>query len=350
MLKEKENLILNAEEKINNLEYEIFCSIKDEIKKYTSKLQSVSQSIAYYDVMQSFATIAEENNFVKPVINTDNNLYIDCGRHPVVESVIEKEYIPNDIIMDSNTNILIITGPNMSGKSTYMRELGIIVVLNQIGSYVPAKSANLPIFDKVFTRIGASDDLVGGESTFMVEMKESAYALKNATKNSLILFDELGRGTSTYDGMSLASSIIEYISNNIKCKTLFSTHYHELTSLEEKLNGVKNVHVTINDNDGDITFLHKVLPGPVDRSYGINVAKLAGLPKEVLSRSEELLKKYESNSNTNIKTRQIMQYQLNLESNNNDELINYIKTINPLETTPMQALDILDKIKKLSEK
>ena len=184
----------------------------------------------------------------------------------------------------------------------------------------------------------------------MVEMKESAYALKNATKNSLILFDELGRGTSTYDGMSLASSIIEYISNNIKCKTLFSTHYHELTSLEEKLNGVKNVHVTINDNDGDITFLHKVLPGPVDRSYGINVAKLAGLPKEVLSRSEELLKKYESNSNTNIKTRQIMQYQLNLESNNNDELINYIKTINPLETTPMQALDILDKIKKLSEK
>ena len=350
LLKEKENLILNAEEKINNLEYEIFCSIKDEIKKYTSKLQSVSQSIAYYDVMQSFATIAEENNFVKPVINTDNNLYIDCGRHPVVESVIEKEYIPNDIIMDSNTNILIITGPNMSGKSTYMRELGIIVVLNQIGSYVPAKSANLPIFDKVFTRIGASDDLVGGESTFMVEMKESAYALKNATKNSLILFDELGRGTSTYDGMSLASSIIEYISNNIKCKTLFSTHYHELTSLEEKLNGVKNVHVTINDNDGDITFLHKVLPGPVDRSYGINVAKLAGLPKEVLSRSEELLKKYESNSNTNIKTRQIMQYQLNLESNNNDELINYIKTINPLETTPMQALDILDKIKKLSEK
>ena len=196
LLKEKENLILNAEEKLNTLEYDIFCKIKEEVKRYIPKLQKASAKIAYYDVMQSFATIAEEHNFVKPTINENSTVEIIKGRHPVVESVISTEYIDNDIIMNENTNILIITGPNMSGKSTYMREFGIIAILNQIGSFVPASKCNLPVFDKIFTRIGASDDLVGGESTFMVEMKESAYALENATKNSLILFDELGRGTS----------------------------------------------------------------------------------------------------------------------------------------------------------
>ena len=345
LLKEKENLILNAEEKINSLEYDIFCNIKEEIKKYTSKLQKVSNIIAYYDVISTFAKVAEENNFIKPTINTDNNLHIIGGRHPVVESVIDKEYISNDIIMDPKTNILIITGPNMSGKSTYMRQLGIIAVLNQIGSYVPAKECNMPIFDKIFTRIGASDDLTSGESTFMVEMKESSNALSNATKNSLILFDELGRGTSTYDGMSLAGSIIEYISKNIKCKTLFSTHYHELTDLENKFNDIKNVHVTISEENGDITFLHKVLDGPVDKSYGINVAKLAHLPKEVLIRAEELLKEYETKDNN--KTRRVVEYQLNFEEHNDkDELREYLKEINVLETTPLKALEILDKIKK----
>ena len=345
LLKEKENLILNAEEKINSLEYDIFCNIKEEIKKYTSKLQKVSNIIAYYDVISTFAKVAEENNFIKPTINTDNNLHIIGGRHPVVESVIDKEYISNDIIMDPKTNILIITGPNMSGKSTYMRQLGIIAVLNQIGSYVPAKECNMPIFDKIFTRIGASDDLTSGESTFMVEMKESSNALLNATKNSLILFDELGRGTSTYDGMSLAGSIIEYISKNIKCKTLFSTHYHELTDLENKFNDIKNVHVTISEENGDITFLHKVLDGPVDKSYGINVAKLAHLPKEVLIRAEELLKEYETKDNN--KTRRVVEYQLNFEEHNDkDELREYLKEINVLETTPLKALEILDKIKK----
>ena len=221
LLKEKENLILNAEEKLNNLEYDIFCKIKEEVKRYISKLQKASAKIAYYDVMQSFATIAEEHNFIKPTINENSTVEIIKGRHPVVESVISTEYIDNDIVMNEKTNILIITGPNMSGKSTYMREFGIIVILNQIGSFVPAAKCNLPVFDKIFTRIGASDDLVGGESTFMVEMKESAYALQNATKNSLILFDELGRGTSTYDGMSLAGAIIDYISTKIRCKTLF---------------------------------------------------------------------------------------------------------------------------------
>ena len=348
LLKEKENLILNAEDKLNNLEYEVFNQIKDEIKKHISGLQKVSGFIAYLDVMQDFATIAEDHNFVRPTINDNHIIEIIGGRHPVVESVIEGEYIDNDVILDENTNILIITGPNMSGKSTYMRELGIIAILNQMGSYVPAKKCNLPIFDKIFTRIGASDDLVGGESTFMVEMKESASALKNATKNSLILFDELGRGTSTYDGMSLAGSIIKYISKNIKCKTLFSTHYHELTDMEYKLDDVKNVHVTISEEGEDITFLHKVLDGSVDKSYGINVAKLAGLPQSVIDEANELLNVYESKENK--KGKKVKQLSLDFDESNKDELREYIKDINPYEVTPMEAINILDKIKQLSNK
>ncbi len=343
LLKEKENMILNAEERLNNLEYEVFCNIKDEIKKYISLLQTTSYKIAYLDVIQSFATIAEEHNFIKPTINENGIVEIVGGRHPVVESVIEGEYIDNDVILDNNTNILIITGPNMSGKSTYMRQTGIIAILNQIGSFVPAKVCNIPIFDKIFTRIGASDDLVGGESTFMVEMKESASALKNATKNSLILFDELGRGTSTYDGMSLAGSIIEYISRNIKCKTLFSTHYHELTDMENNLSDVKNVHVEVSEENGEVTFLHKVMDGPVDKSYGINVAKLANLPENVITRANELLEYYESKDSK--KTRKVQQLSLNFD-NEVDELREYIKTINPYEVTPIEAINILDQIKK----
>ena len=346
LLKEKENLILNAEERLNSLEYDVFCSIKEEVKKYISSLQRVSNYIAYYDVMQSFATVAEESNFVKPTINEDGIVEIIDGRHPVVESVIDGEYIDNDVILDSETNILIITGPNMSGKSTYMREAGIIAILNQIGSYVPASKCNLPIFDKIFTRIGASDDLVGGESTFMVEMKESAYALLNATSKSLILFDELGRGTSTYDGMSLAGAIIDYIATKVKCKTLFSTHYHELTEMENKLPGIRNVHVSIDETDGDITFLHKVMDGPVDKSYGINVAKLANLPISVIDKAQELLEEYENNDNRPRK--RVIQFQLDLDTKS-DELRDFIKTINPLEVTPIEAIVILDKIKKKSE-
>lgn len=346
LLKEKENLILTAEEKLNNLEYQIFLSIKEEIKKSISKLQTVSSKIAYYDCIQSFAKIAEDYNFIKPTINNDNVVEIIGGRHPVVESVIESEYIDNDILMDKDTNILIITGPNMSGKSTYMREFGIIAILNQIGSYVPAKKCNIPVFDKIFTRIGASDDLVGGESTFMVEMKESANAIKNATSQSLILFDELGRGTSTYDGMSLAGSIIEYINENIKCKTLFSTHYHELTDMENKYSGIKNVHVKALEEEGNITFLHKVLPGSVDKSYGINVAKLADLPNAIIDRANELLVFYENKSNK--REKKVKQFTLDLDTKT-DTLREYIKTINPLEVTPMQAINILDEIKKKSE-
>ncbi len=342
LLKEKESMILNAEEKINSLEYDIFNEIKEEIKKYINKLQIVSNKIAFYDVMQSFATVAEENLFVKATISDKNVINIIDGRHPVVEKVIKEEYIPNDVVMDEKTNILIITGPNMSGKSTYMRCLAIIVILNQIGSFVPAKEATLPIFDKIFTRIGATDDLVGGESTFMVEMKESANALKNATENSLILFDELGRGTSTYDGMALAGSIIEYIESHIKCKTLFSTHYHELTSMSEYLQGIKNIHVSIYEEDGDVKFLHKVKEGPVDKSYGINVAKLANLPEYVIKKANELLLIYESNSN---KEKKIKQFELELIEEK-DELREFIKTINPLEITPIEAINLLDEIKK----
>ena len=349
LLKEKENLILNAEEKLNTLEYDIFCKIKEEVKRYIPKLQKASAKIAYYDVMQSFATIAEEHNFVKPTINENSTVEIIKGRHPVVESVISTEYIDNDIIMNENTNILIITGPNMSGKSTYMREFGIIVILNQIGSFVPASKCNLPVFDKIFTRIGASDDLVGGESTFMVEMKESAYALANATKNSLILFDELGRGTSTYDGMSLAGSIIDYIATKIRCKTLFSTHYHELTDMENKLPGIHNVHVSIDETNGDITFLHKVMDGAVDKSYGINVAKLANLPHEVIKKANELLKEYESKSNNASKTKIVKQYTLDLEEEKKDELREFIKGINVLNITPLEAINLLDEIKRKSD-
>lgn len=345
LLKEKENLILNAEEKLNSLEYDVFNEIKNIIKKSINKLQKVSSKIAYYDVMQSFSEVAENHNFIKPTINEENIVEIIGGRHPVVESVIEGEYIDNDIIMNNNTDILIITGPNMSGKSTYMREFGIIAILNQIGSYVPAKKCNIPIFDRIFTRIGASDDLVGGESTFMVEMKESARALKNATRNSLILFDELGRGTSTYDGMSLAGSIIEYIAKKIKCKTLFSTHYHELTDMETKFDNVKNVHVSIDENNGEVTFLHKVMEGAVDKSYGINVAKLASLPNDVIERASELLNEFESKEP---KQKVIKQYELNLDTNI-DELREFIKTINPLEVTPIEAITLLDQIKRKSE-
>lgn len=349
LLKEKENLILNAEEKLNTLEYDIFCKIKEEVKRYIPKLQKASAKIAYYDVIQSFATIAEEHNFVKPTINENSTVEIIKGRHPVVESVISTEYIDNDIIMNENTNILIITGPNMSGKSTYMREFGIIAILNQIGSFVPASKCNLPVFDKIFTRIGASDDLVGGESTFMVEMKESAYALENATKNSLILFDELGRGTSTYDGMSLAGSIIDYIATKIRCKTLFSTHYHELTDMENKLPGIHNVHVSIDETNGDITFLHKVMDGAVDKSYGINVAKLANLPHEVIKKANELLKEYESKSINTSKTKIVKQYTLDLEEEKKDELREFIKGINVLNITPLEAINLLDEIKRKSD-
>ena len=344
ILKEKEALILNAEERIIELEYQLFCQIREQVKTYIPKLQQISKIISEIDCLQSFAKVSEENNYVRPILNENKNLKIVDNRHPVVEKVISSSFIPNDIIMDENTNILLITGPNMAGKSTYMRQLAITVIMAQIGCFVPASEAILPIFDAIYTRIGASDDLVSGESTFMVEMLEANRAISNATSNSLILFDELGRGTATFDGMALAQAIIEYIHEQIKCKTLFSTHYHELTDLETKLKNLKNIHVSAHEEDGNITFLHKIEDGSIDKSYGIHVAKLAKLPDELIKRADEILKIYENKEQKKeIYVQEALPlYEVEVKSNIEEE----IKKINPLEMTPIEAMNFLYKLKE----
>lgn len=344
LLKEKEALILGAEEKIIELEYNIFMTIRDEVKKYIHDIQNIAKTISDIDVLVSFAVATEKNNYIRPTITDDRNVYIKDSRHPVVEKVMNDEFVPNDIIMDAKTNILLITGPNMAGKSTYMRQFAMIVIMAQIGCFVPCKEAALPIFDKIFTRIGASDDLVSGESTFMVEMIEANNALSNATANSLVLFDELGRGTATYDGMSLAQAIIEYIHNNVKCKTLFSTHYHELVDLENTLSNLKNIHVTAHEENGNITFLHKIKEGSIDKSYGIHVAKLAKLPSSLIKRAHEILSVYENKEKRNL----YIQEELRFEQPKNDEYDDIIKTIkelNPLDISPMEALNVLYNLK-----
>lgn len=349
LLKEKEALVLNAEEKIIELEYNLFLTIKEEIKKEIYNLKSIAEEIAKLDSIISLATISEELNLVRPELLDKRRIEIVEGRHPVVESVSKYEYVPNDCFMDEDTNTLLITGPNMSGKSTFMRQLAIIIIMAQMGSFVPAKSAKLPIFDKIFTRIGASDDLVSGESTFMVEMTESSNAIKNATENSLILFDELGRGTATYDGMSLAQAILEYVNKNIKCKTLFSTHYHELTSLSN-LETIKNVHVEAIEKDGNVTFLHKVKDGAVDKSYGIHVAKLAGMPSPLLKRAQEVLDMYESqDKQININTGTQVSFDFDSEPEKNI-VLERLEEIDPLKCTPMDAINILYELKELSKK
>ena len=343
LLKEKEALILGAEEKIINLEYNLFIEIKDIVKQYIPRIQEIAKIIAEIDVLQSLATVSEENNYVRPKLIKERIINIKNNRHPVIEKVLTSPFVPNDIIMDDKTNIIIITGPNMAGKSTYMRELVITVIMAQMGSFVPADECIIPIFDQIFTRIGASDDLVSGDSTFMVEMKEANNALTNATENSLIIFDELGRGTATYDGLSLAQSIVEYVHNNIKCKTLFSTHYHELTKLQEHFPNLKNVHVSALEENGNITFLHKIKDGPIDKSYGIHVAKLANLPNKLIKRANEILSTYENNGKIEIKN----QISFDLEPKKEENKIEKkIKELNPLEMTPIDALNILYELKK----
>ena len=347
LLKEKENIILGAEEKIINLEYKIFMDIREKVKEYISDIQNTSKVIALIDMLVSFATISEENNYIRPIISKEKKIDIKEARHPVVEKVIKDGFVPNDIIMNSGVDILLITGPNMAGKSTYMRTLAIIIIMAQIGAFVPAKSCTISIFDKIFTRIGASDDLVSGDSTFMVEMKEANNAISEATPNSLILFDELGRGTATYDGMSLAQSILEYIHNKIKAKTLFSTHYHELTSLSADLKRLRNVHVSAIEEEGKITFLHKVKMGAIDKSYGIHVASLAQLPKEVIYRANEILDMYEKKNKKERPYKQIELFTEIEETNDNkNSVIEKISKINPLEITPIQAINILYELKQ----
>ena len=346
ILKEKESMILNAEEKIINLEYDLFISIRDKIKEYIPRLQEIAKVISEIDVLQSFSTVAEENNYIRPNIVDERILDIKENRHAVVEKVLNTEYVSNDIYMPEDKNILLITGPNMAGKSTYMRQLAITVIMAQIGCFVPAKSARVPIFDAIYTRIGASDDLVSGESTFMVEMNEANNAISNATSNSLVLFDELGRGTATFDGMALAQSIIEYIHDNIKCKMMFSTHYHELTDLENNLKYLKNVHVSAHEENGNVTFLHKIKDGSVDKSYGIHVAKLANLPENLIKRASDILSIYESKEKKrDIKIQESLPLDLVMpkeESNIEKKL----KEIDPMNITPMEALNIICELKK----
>ena len=346
-LKEKESLILNAEENIIDLEYNLFCDIRNKIKLEVPFLNKTADALSELDCILSLAVCSEEYNLVRPVINDNGIINIKDGRHPVVEIVSKEEYVPNDCVMENGINTLLITGPNMSGKSTYMRQLAIIVIMAQIGSFVPASSANLPIIDKIFTRIGASDDLVSGESTFMVEMKEARNAICNATEHSLILFDELGRGTATYDGMSLAQAILEYISENIKSYTLFSTHYHELTRLDKKFKNIKNVHVSAVENGDTITFLHKVKSGAVDKSYGIHVARLAHMPTSLLARADEILSEYETNAKKkNPEEKVQLSMDFFQETKNSDIIKEKLESIDLMNTTPIQALNYLFELKE----
>ena len=397
-LKQVEEHIVNSKTKIEELELQLFQDVKIKIHEYIPRLQRVANTLSDIDVFVSLSDVAEEYGYVKPDFNDNNVIDIVDGRHPIVErNVSADSYISNDCKVEKDENILLITGPNMSGKSTYMRQLALIVILAQIGSFVPASSASLPIFDKIFTRIGASDDLAGGKSTFMVEMIEAKNALVESTANSLLIFDEIGRGTSTYDGIALAQSILEYINNTIKCKTLFSTHYHELTKLENITEGIKNIHVSAKEDHGKLIFLYKINEGPIEKSYGIHVAQLAHLPNDVINGANKILKELENGNKgsgdlvnserynnvlTNTKEleekiRKEVQVELEekfkkqkkkevkeekakhyakqqLDFDGNNEKFDYIKeqigSVNFLETTPMQAFNLLYEIQqKLNE-
>ena len=296
-LKDMESKILSAQDKIEKLEYVLFTKIRNEIKKEVHLIQDVAKIIAQVDVYQSLAMLASENSYVRPIFNNNKTLEITEGRHGVIEKVMgHGQYVPNDVSIDEKNPVVLITGPNMGGKSTYMREVALMIIMAQIGSFVPAKYANLTIFDQIFTRIGASDDLISGQSTFMVEMLEANNALRYANENSLILFDEIGRGTATFDGMAIAQAMIEYIAKNIHCMTLFSTHYHELTFLEDKGLGIQNVHASARVDNDHLVFEYLIKKGKSNKSYGVNVAKLAKLPDEVIQRANRVLETLEENN------------------------------------------------------
>ncbi|MCK1236797.1 DNA mismatch repair protein MutS [Streptococcus uberis] len=348
-----EGQMLEAREESAQLEYDIFMRIREKVETYIDRLQTLAKAIATVDVLQGLAYVAEKNHYVRPEFASQKVITIQNGRHAVVEKVMGvQEYIPNTIQFNQNTSIQLITGPNMSGKSTYMRQLALTVIMAQMGSYVAADYAKLPIFDAIFTRIGAADDLISGQSTFMVEMMEANQAIQRASHDSLIIFDELGRGTATYDGMALAQSIIEHIHNRIGAITLFATHYHELTSLSEELEHLKNVHVAILERDGEVTFLHKIAEGPADKSYGIHVAKIAGLPGSLLSRADNILKQLESHSKDFIIKDNSQQSEenepLNLltEETSSQDIINRLKEVDVMNMTPMEAMTVLFDLKK----
>ena len=354
-LKNLENQILGAEEKVVNLEYDAFVEIREEIAKNVVRLQTTSEVISSLDVISSFAQVAEDMNYCMPEVNSSGTIDIQNGRHPVIEKILgEGSFVENDTYLDKQDNRLsIITGPNMAGKSTYMRQVALITLMAQCGSFVPAESAKIGVVDKIFTRVGASDDLSMGQSTFMVEMMEVATILKEATPNSLIILDEIGRGTSTYDGLSIAWAVAEFIADKEKCgaKTLFATHYHELTELEEKLEGVKNYSIAVKEKGEDIIFLRKIVRGGTDESYGIHVARLAGVPKVVTQKANEILRSLERK---NIMTGKKEEKQDKKQVEGQFDLYNYklaeiaheIDKINLNELTPIDALNTLVKIKE----
>lgn len=346
-LKNMESKILGAEEKSLDVEYEVFQDIRSKIKNEIERLQALSKNIAVVDVLSTFAQVANNNDFIKPELNTKGLIEIKEGRHPVVEATIDSNlFIPNDTSLDFKDNMIqIITGPNMAGKSTYMRQVAIITLLSQIGSFVPAKEANIGIVDRIFTRIGASDNLSQGESTFMVEMNEVSNIVKSATSNSLIILDEVGRGTSTYDGLSIAWSLVEYIAGKIKAKTLFATHYHELTQLQDKFKGIVNLTILAEERGDDIIFLRKIVEGSTNRSYGIQVAKLAGINKEIIDRANEVLSQIEDSHEINLEvSHKDKTKQLNLMDFKKDYFVDRIKNIDIQNITPLEALNTLSNL------
>ena len=343
-LKEKEDAILHAEERAIRLESELFDQLISDIKGYLTSLQKLAIALAVIDANFALSEISSNNGYIRPSFNDERILDIKEGRHPILEKVGSLQYVPNDVKMDDKHPVQIITGPNMGGKSTYMRQAALLVIMAQLGCFVPAKKASMPIFDAIYTRIGSTDDILAGQSTFMVEMIEANNALKNATKDSLIIFDEIGRGTSTYDGMALAQSMLEYIDVTIGAKTLFSTHYHELTSLENSMNGIKNKHVDVYEEDDKITFLYKVKDGKANKSYGIHVASLAKLPEGVIERANELLKVFEeSKKHRNDQTQIVMIEKVPKQLEEIDELL---KQADPNNMTPLEALQFVDMLKK----
>ena len=335
-LKEMEDKILGAEEKLVNLEYELFVEIRNKVESQIARLKKTARIIGNLDSLSTLALIALENDYIKPTINETGDIHIVEGRHPVVEKVINKgEFVANDTTLNREDNqLLLITGPNMAGKSTYMRQVALITLMAQMGSFVPAKEANISVCDKIFTRIGASDDLAGGKSTFMVEMWEVSNILKNATSKSLVLLDEVGRGTSTYDGLSIAWAVIEHIAknNDLRCKTLFATHYHELTKLEGMIKGVKNYSVAVKELEDNVIFLRKIVEGGADQSYGIEVAKLAGLPKEVIGRAKEILEGLEGEGSVEVSHKEyVRETAVTIDNSKVEELeckINELKSTN----------------------
>lgn len=358
-LKEMEEKILGADEKLINLEYEIFQSVRTTVESQISRLKQSARIMGNLDSLATLAQIALENDYVKPRINEEGFIDIKEGRHPVVEKVIGRgEFVSNDSLINQDDNqLLLITGPNMAGKSTYMRQVALITLMAQMGSFVPAKAANISVCDKIFTRIGASDDLAGGKSTFMVEMWEVSNILKNATNKSFVLLDEVGRGTSTYDGLSIAWAVIEYITHNknLRCKTLFATHYHELTKLEESIKGVKNYSVAVKEIEDNIIFLRKIVEGGADQSYGIEVAKLAGLPLEVINRAKEILDSLEGDTKpyienpkdeiaiSEVNTQFESPMQLDFIYMEKQALLNELADCDVLNMTPMEAMNTLFK-------